>query len=73
MLVSVVSRVPTFLLYKSLLNLIFPRTSLLIAFLFLCKILPSLRRLPFSLEMARELIGATKQKEGVKVLREEME
>ena len=28
---------------------------------------------PFSLEMACELVGATKQKEGVKVLREEME
>ena len=28
---------------------------------------------PFSLEMACELIGATKQKEGVKVLQEEME
>ena len=28
---------------------------------------------PFSLEMACELIGATKQKEGVKVLREEIE
>jgi len=28
---------------------------------------------PFSLEMACELIGATKQKEGVKVLGEEME
>ena len=28
---------------------------------------------PFSLEMACELIGATRQKEGVKVLREEME
>jgi hypothetical protein len=28
---------------------------------------------PFSLEMACELIGATKQKEGEKVLREEME
>ena len=27
---------------------------------------------PFSLEMACELIGATKQKEGVKVLQEEM-
>ena len=28
---------------------------------------------PFSLEMACGLIGATKQKEGVKVLQEEME
>ena len=28
---------------------------------------------PFSLEMACEFIGATKQKEGVKVLLEEME
>ena len=28
---------------------------------------------PFSLEMACELIGATKQKEGVKVLRQEVE